>query len=175
MALQGNIGERAQENMKRLVQAESTNQKLREILEETIKANQGKTREQILAIFEERKKQFGADLQKQAIESARASMIPTFRKNAVEDLVEERLKLQEAKRLGMSPDESDVDGAIKQMAERNKMTPAQFAQHMKGMGVEIDTMKARFRANMVWGDVIRRRYSSPGQRQPARHRPLGGH
>ena len=38
------------------------------------------------------------------------------------------------------------------------MTTAQFADHLKGMGVDIATMRSRFRAELSWRDVIRRRF-----------------
>ena len=38
------------------------------------------------------------------------------------------------------------------LAERNKMTHEQFAQHLKGMGVDISTMPERIRAQRAWRD-----------------------
>lgn len=155
-----NINEKAQDAFKRLVQQDSTNERLRAILQETIQANPGKSREQILAIFEERKKEFAQSLQRRAVENVRASLLPSYRKSALEELIDERLKIQEAKRVAVLAEDAQVDEIIKGIAERNKMTPAQFAQHLKGMGADIDTMRARFRANLSWGAVIRRRFSA---------------
>ena len=157
-ALSSNIGARAQENFKRIVAQESTNKQLRAILDETIQSNQGKTREQVLAIFEERKKQFAANLQKQAMESARASIVGTQRKGALEELIDERLKLQEAKRLNTLAEDAEVDKVVKSLAERNKITPEQFAQNIKSMGADISAMRSRFRATLSWNEVIRRRF-----------------
>src|SRR5690606_6134475 len=89
LAVQSDIGERAQANFKRLIQQDSTNQRLRQILQETIQANQGKSREEILAIFERRKQQFAEQLQRQAVESARSSLVSSHRKKALEELIEE--------------------------------------------------------------------------------------
>lgn len=160
MAMQANVGERAQENFKRLVQQESTNQRLRQILQETIQANQGKSREQILAIFEERKKEYAADLQRRALDSAKAAVLPAYRKDALEELIEERLKFQEAKRVNVSIDDAQVDEIIKNIAGRNKMTIDQFAKHIKGLGADIESMRARFRATIAWNAVVRRRFSA---------------
>jgi peptidyl-prolyl cis-trans isomerase SurA len=157
-ALSANIGQRAQEAFKRIVGQESTNNQLRGILNDTIQQNQGKTREQILAIFEERKKQFAINLQKQALESARASEVGNQRKSALEELVDERLKLQEAKRLNTVAEETEVDRLIKSMAERNKVTPDQFAQNIRNMGADITAMRARFKATLSWNEVIRRKF-----------------
>lgn len=154
----GNINERARQNLQNMAQQDSTNQRMRAILEETIRDNPGKTREQVIAAFEERKKVFVQSLQRQAVESARASLLPQFRKQALEELVEERLKLQEAKRLTIAVTDEDADRIFKAIAERNKMTEKQFAEHLKGQGIDASTMKARLRTQSVWRDVIRRKY-----------------
>lgn len=158
MGLGANIGERAQAGFKRMLQDPSTSEKLKAILAETIKENPGKTREQIIAVFEERKKQFALNLQKQAVESARASVLPTLKKGALDELVDERLKLQEAKRLNVVASDDDVSRIVRSLAEKNKMTEAQFGQHLGGMGADIDGMRARFRAMLSWNDVIRRKF-----------------
>jgi peptidyl-prolyl cis-trans isomerase SurA len=152
------ITERARENLKHIAQQESTNQRMRAILDETIKANPGKTREQVIAAFEERKKVYVQSLQRQALDSARASLLPSFKKSALEELIEERLKLQEAKRLNINVSEEEGDKFFKGIAERNKMTEQQFAEHLKGQGIDPQSMKARLRAQSVWRDVIRRKF-----------------
>jgi len=158
MAMSTNIGERAQANFKRSLQDPSVSERLKAILGQIIEANKGKTKEQILAIFEERKKQFALGLQKQAMESARASVFPALRKQALDELVEERLKLQEAKRLNVTASEEDVSRIVKSIAEKNKMTETQFAQHLSSMGSDIEAMRARFRSTMSWNEVIKRKY-----------------
>jgi peptidyl-prolyl cis-trans isomerase SurA len=145
--------------MKRLVQSDSTNDRWKQIVQATVAANQGKTRDQVMAVLEQKKQDFAQDLQRQAMESARATMMPGLKKEALDELIEERLKLQEAKRVGTSPDEADVENVVKSFADRNKMTPPQFAEHFQRMGINIDTLKSRFRAQLGWTDVIRRKFS----------------
>ncbi|HRD75458.1 MAG TPA: peptidylprolyl isomerase, partial [Hyphomicrobiaceae bacterium] len=144
--------------LQRVGQMESTTTRLKGILEDVIKSNPGKTRDQIIALFEERKKAFVMELQKQAIASARAGVVPTKRKEAENEIIEERLKLQEAKRLGVVVTDDDVDRVIKQIADKNKMTVPKFAEHMKSMGADIAVMRSRFRATLAWREVIRRRF-----------------
>jgi peptidyl-prolyl cis-trans isomerase SurA len=160
MALSANIGERAKEAFQRLAQSEGTNQRVRAIFEEVVKSNPGKTREQIIAIFEERKKQFAQNLEQQAIASARESALPKFKKEAQEELIEERLKLQEAKKLNLEISDADVNRIIKEIADKNKLSEAQFAQHIKSLGGDIETMRARFRANLAWREIIRRKFAA---------------
>jgi peptidyl-prolyl cis-trans isomerase SurA len=159
-ALSANIGEKASANMKALVQSEATQQRFRAMIEEIVKQHQStKTRDQIMAMIEVKKKEFGASLQRQALDNARASVLPGMKKEALDELVEERLKLQEAKKISSTADDAQVDTVLKGMAERNKMTLDQFGKHLAGMGADIKSMRERFRATLSWNDVVRRRFS----------------
>lgn len=158
LALQTNIQDRVQSNMKQLATSDSVNARWKEIVQETINANPGKSREQVIAIVQERQKSFAQGLQKQAAESARASVLPGLRTEARKELIGEQIKLQEAKAVGATPDESAIDDLVKDIASRNKMTPQQFTQHFAGLGVDISTFKARFRAQLAWSDAIRRKF-----------------
>ncbi len=158
MALSTNIGDRVKATMQGHAQNPATNERLKAILQETIQANQGKTREQVIAAFEERKKQFVINLQKQAIDSARSGVIPGLRKKALDELIEERLKYQEAKRLTITVAEDDVERAFKGFAERNKLTPKEFEANVRAQGADPAVMRARFKAQLVWREVVRRRF-----------------
>jgi peptidyl-prolyl cis-trans isomerase SurA len=160
LSLSANIGDKVKENFKRLAQQESTNQQLRAIMQEVMDANKGKSPDQLRAIFEEKKKQFGQALERQAIEGARAGLVPQMRKTAQEELIEERLKLQEAKKNGIEVSDEEVRRIFRGLAENNKMTEDQFVQHLKGLGVDANTLKERFRAMIGWREVVRRRFSA---------------
>jgi peptidyl-prolyl cis-trans isomerase SurA len=160
LSLSANIGEKVKENFKRLAQQESTNNQLRAIMQEVIDTNKGKSPDQVRAIFEEKKKQFSLNLERQAIEGARSGLVPQMRKGAQEELIEERLKLQEAKKNGIEVPDEEVRRVFKGLAENNKMTEEQFVQHLKGLGVDATTLKERFRAMIGWREVVRRRFSA---------------
>jgi peptidyl-prolyl cis-trans isomerase SurA len=160
LALNANLSEQAREHFQKLVKAESTNTQFRAMQEEIVRANQGKTREQLIALIQEKQKQFALGLQKQAVDSARASVLPRLRSNAKDELIEERLKLQQAKKLNIEVSDDEVRRMLKELADRNKMTYDQFAQHVKGLGVDISTMGERFRAQKAWRDVVMRRYGA---------------
>lgn len=154
----GDIQEKVKANMQRLIKDPSTSARLKEILNEVIKANEGKSKDQIIQIFEGRKKAFAQGLQRQAVESARASASPGVRKQAVESLIEEKLKLQAAKTANVSVSEDEVNKQLGVIATRNKMTMEQFGQHLKSMDLDINAMKARTRADLGWADVVRRKF-----------------
>lgn len=154
----GDIQSKARDKFKSLISAKSTTEKLRGILREIIKANPDKSKDEVLAIFEKRKKAFAQSLQKQAVSSARASVLPALRKKAVDELIEERLKLQEAKRLNVLAGDDEVDRLVGGIAGRNKMDIPAFGKHLKSMGADISSMRSRFKAMISWKNVIRRQF-----------------
>ncbi len=153
----GGVQQKAQENFKALLKNPRTTERLKAILADTIKANEGKSKDQIIAIFEARKKQFAMDMQKQAVESAKSSALPGMKKAALEELIDEKIKLQEAKRQGVAIGDDEVNRVLAGIAERNKMTEAQFAAQVGG---GMDAMKSRVRSTLSWNDVIRRRFGA---------------
>jgi peptidyl-prolyl cis-trans isomerase SurA len=160
LALTANVGEQAKENFQRLVKSPSTEARLRALQQEVISSNPGKSQPELIAIFKERQKQFGISLQKQAIDGARSAMMPKLKKEAQEELIDERLKLQAAKQLGIEVTDADVKALVKGLAERNKMTYQAFVQHVKDMGVDITTMGERFRAQKAWREMVARRWGA---------------
>ncbi len=101
-------------------------------------------------------------LQQQFVESLKGQVMaevkPAVRQHALDELIEERLKMQEATRLNVVAEKEEVDRIINGMAERNKMTPQQFAEHIGKMGANINGMRQRIKVSLSWADVIRRRY-----------------
>ncbi len=160
LGLSTNLGPQAKEAFQRLVKSDSTEQQIKALQQDVIRSNPGKSREQLIAIFQERQKELGTALQKQALESARSALMPKLRKDAKEELIEDRLKLQAAKKLGIEVGDQDIKQLLSELAGRNKMTYDQFAQHLKGTGVDITTMGERFRAQKAWRDLIGRRYAA---------------
>ena len=159
LAASGNVGPQAQEIFKRLATSEATSTRFRAMAEAIIRENQGKIPDQqIMGLIEKRKVEFSQSLQRQAMDQARSSVSPKLRKDAIEELIEEKLKLQEAKAAKVEISSAEVDQIIAGIAERNKQTPLQFAQNMKAAGVDIATMRARFKAGFAWRDTVRRTY-----------------
>ncbi|WP_245279995.1 peptidylprolyl isomerase [Hyphomicrobium sp. 99] len=156
MMLSGtNIQQQAKANFESIIKNPKTSERLKALLQETVKANEGKSRDEIIAIFERRKKEFGMSLQKQAFESARNSALPAMKKQAVEELIDDRLKMQEAKKQSVTIEDAQIDGIVSGIAERNKMTVEQFT---KQIGGSLEPIKARIKATLSWNEVVRRRF-----------------
>ncbi len=153
-----NLAAKAQARFKALIKQKETTQRLRAVLKQVIEANPGKSRDQILAIFEKRKKAFARQLQRQALSSARASLAPGQRKRSRQKLIEERLKMQEAKRLNVLASLADVDRAIANIAKRNKISSQKFLTNLRKNGIGAETFKDRVRAQISWNSVLRRKF-----------------
>lgn len=78
---------------------------------------------------------------------------------AMEELVEERLKLQEAKRVGIDASPQQVDGAFGGIAQRLKISPAQLAQGLTQQGIDPNTLKARLKTQIVWQQLVTGRFA----------------
>jgi len=82
------------------------------------------------------------------------------RQRAIDELIDERLKMQAAKRLGISISADQVDQAFGTIATRVKLSPSQFGQALQQIGVNPATLKKRIEADMSWRDVVRSQFNS---------------
>jgi peptidyl-prolyl cis-trans isomerase SurA len=80
------------------------------------------------------------------------------RQDAINELINEKVKIKEAKRFGVDPGSSDVDELFANMASRMRITADQLAKTLEAQGIRSDTLKARLKAEMVWGSLVRGRF-----------------
>jgi len=80
------------------------------------------------------------------------------RQEVLDELTNEKVKLKEAKRFGVDPSGSEVDQAFASMSQRMRLTPEQLTKTLEGQGVRPETLKARLKAEMVWGSLVRGRF-----------------
>lgn len=149
------IRAKAEANFKAALAQKSTTDELKKILRKVVDQNPGASRDKVIGIFNARKKTYAQGLQKRAVQKARSSVVSGLRSEALNELIDERLKLQEAKKLNALVGKEEVDKVIAQMAGRNKMDSKQFANHLKGMGADVSSMRDRFKAMLSWRNVIR--------------------
>lgn len=74
-------------------------------------------------------------------------------KKAMEQLVDEQLQLQEAKRMNIVITDAQVDDAFTNVARNIKVSSDKLRQILAQAGVNMDTMKARLRAAIAWQQV----------------------
>jgi peptidyl-prolyl cis-trans isomerase SurA len=80
------------------------------------------------------------------------------RQEVINELIDEKVKIREAKKFGVDPSGSDVDQSFAAMSSRMRITPEQLAKSLESQGIRPDTLKARIKADMVWSSLVRGRY-----------------
>jgi peptidyl-prolyl cis-trans isomerase SurA len=74
-------------------------------------------------------------------------------KAAMEDLVDDALMLQDARRLNISITEAQVDQAFQNVARNLKISSDNLNKILAQNGVNIDTLRKRLRAALAWNEV----------------------
>lgn len=146
-----------QETQKRLqarLKSPSMNEQFKAFAMKRLQANPPKSQEEQMARVKQLQAEFVGSIKSQ-IEK---DYVPTARKTALDELIDERLKLQEAKKLSVVAGDDEVERIVAGMAERNKMTTQQFGEHLAKLGANISVMRERVRASLSWSDVIRRKF-----------------
>jgi peptidyl-prolyl cis-trans isomerase SurA len=82
------------------------------------------------------------------------------RQDVIDELITEKLKVREAKRLGLDISNAEVDSAYASMASRMRFTPEQLTQQLAKSGVNVATLKHRIKADLAWPQLVRGRYQA---------------
>ena len=88
-----------------------------------------------------------------------ATRKPAVRNEVVEELIDEKLKVQIGQRYKIEIPDNEVDASYAEMAHRmNNMTPQQLTQVLAQSGVDAATLKARIRADTIWQNIVRGKF-----------------
>lgn len=74
-------------------------------------------------------------------------------KAAMDELVNEALEMQEAKRLGFTVSESDIDNAVLTLARNMRVSDSNLSKILTDHGVPVITLRDRLKANIAWNKV----------------------
>lgn len=85
-------------------------------------------------------------------------MIPQLQQQAVRDLVEDSLKIQEAKKFELEAAEQDIAAQFKQMAAQSGQTPEQLETILKMDGVSKKALETEIASSLVWPQLVQGRY-----------------
>jgi peptidyl-prolyl cis-trans isomerase SurA len=97
--------------------------------------------------------------QRAKFEQLSTQKTPT-RQAVLDELINEILKVREAKRWGIDIPDADVETAYAGISNRMRVSPAQLTQNLAKSGVNANTLKARLRADAAWTQLVRGRYQS---------------
>jgi len=85
------------------------------------------------------------------------------RQEVVEELINEKVKIQLLKRYTIPDIDKDVDNAYANMARRMRQSPKEFGEQLSKTGIMPETLKSRMKADIVWTQIIRGRYQASFQ------------
>ena len=82
----------------------------------------------------------------------------TSRQDVLNELIDDKVKIKEGKKYGVDPSGSDVDQAFGDMSSRMHLSPDQLTKSLESQGIRAETLKARVKADLVWGSLVRGRF-----------------
>jgi len=86
-----------------------------------------------------------------------------MRKTVIDDLINEHLQLQEAKKQNITVTDDEVNKALGNIAKGNNMTADQMVQALAKLGISAGTFKNRLKAMIAWQQVVQRKFASKVQ------------
>ncbi len=98
----------------------------------------------------------------------RARLLPLFgnkggEKAATEELIDEVIKLQEARKRAIAVSDAQVDAAFENLGKERKVNVKQMTQELGRMGIAAETMKRWIKAQMTWQQMVQARVRREGQ------------
>ena len=78
----------------------------------------------------------------------------------LQQLIDEKLEMQEAKRFKVAADKAEVEKALASIEARNNMQKGGLDQYLKAAGVPRRTLVDQVTASIIWNKVVEGRYSS---------------
>jgi len=83
-----------------------------------------------------------------------------LRRRVLERMVDNRVQLQEAARLGFTVSEEDLTGALRGIAERNELSAAQLRAEVEKQGMDYQSFRRGIRRQLLIEQLINRRIRS---------------
>jgi peptidyl-prolyl cis-trans isomerase SurA len=83
---------------------------------------------------------------------------PGVRSEVIDDLIDDKLKVQFGRRYKIEIPDADVDAQFAEMGHRMHMTSEQLTQALAQGGVDASTLKAKIRSDTVWQNIVRGKY-----------------
>jgi peptidyl-prolyl cis-trans isomerase SurA len=82
---------------------------------------------------------------------------PTSRPAALEELINDRVKLAEGRRQGMRATNAGMDEIMSRFASQNRQTLPVFEQNLSKAGIEPEALRGKIAADTIWTELLRNR------------------
>lgn len=80
------------------------------------------------------------------------------RQEAMEELINDRVKIKEAKKFNLDMSASDVEAQYAVTGARMRLNTEQLNKVLEGRGIRPETLKLRIKADFVWSQLVRGRF-----------------
>lgn len=84
---------------------------------------------------------------------------PALERAALEELIEDKLKNQEGKRVGAEVSDAQAEAAFASIAQRMKISSAQLAAGLAQQGIPASGLKARIKTQILWQQLVMGRFN----------------
>ncbi|MFG1296358.1 MULTISPECIES: peptidylprolyl isomerase [Xanthobacter] len=78
-------------------------------------------------------------------------------KEALQEVIDDRLKIQQARKLQSDIEQKDIDRMYASVAERSGRTPEQLTQGLAQAGLDAQAFKTKLAADYIWSQYVRSR------------------
>ena len=85
------------------------------------------------------------DIEQRSKLTALTTHKPAVRQQVIDELIDEKVKIKEAKKYGVDPTATDIDQSFAAMSSRMRVSPEQLTKSLKTQGIRTDTLKARIK------------------------------
>jgi peptidyl-prolyl cis-trans isomerase SurA len=75
-------------------------------------------------------------------------------KQALDTLIDDKLKLAEGRRMGYKVNDSDIDTELNRLARNNNQTKDQFEDGLRQRGVDPIALRDKLASELVWGAIV---------------------
>ncbi len=82
---------------------------------------------------------------------------PISRAQSLEEVINDRLKTQEARRIGYRISDEDVDAQFAKLAQGVRQPIPQFEKNLRSVGIQPNAVKSKTKADIAWQTIMQQR------------------
>jgi peptidyl-prolyl cis-trans isomerase SurA len=85
---------------------------------------------------------------------------PLSRPAAIQELIDDKVKLAEGRRQGMRVTETHLEEMMGSLAQRSRQTQVQFEENLLRAGIDPSSVRAKISSETIWNELLRQRARS---------------
>ena len=92
-----------------------------------------------------------------AAQMPNAEQLRRLSSQVLRSMIDERLQMQEAKRLGITVQQDELEDAVSRVERQNNLAPGKLSEAFKVSGLSMSSFEDQAKASIIWPKVVRRR------------------